>query len=57
MTASFGVASLSADDKTMADVIVRADSALYRSKREGRNRVELETSTNLGSNEADLQPI
>jgi diguanylate cyclase (GGDEF)-like protein len=57
MTASFGVASLSAEDKNMADVIVRADSALYRSKREGRNRVELETPTKLGSNEADLQPI
>ena len=57
MTASFGVASLSAEDKSMADVIVRADSALYRSKREGRNRVELETSTKLGSNEAGLQPI
>lgn len=44
MTASFGVATLSNDDSSMQEVIVRADTALYRSKRDGRNRVELESS-------------
>ena len=44
MTASFGVATLSANDTCLTDVIVRADRALYRSKREGRNRVDLESS-------------
>ena len=44
MTASFGVATLSGDDTCLTDAIVRADRALYRSKREGRNRVDLESS-------------
>jgi diguanylate cyclase (GGDEF)-like protein len=57
MTASFGIASLQPVDRSMADVIVRADSALYRSKREGRNRVELESSAQLDSGEGDLQPV
>lgn len=44
MTASFGVATISRNDTCLTDVIVRADRALYRSKREGRNRVDLESS-------------
>ncbi len=44
MTASFGVAALSDKDTCMTDIIVRADKALYRSKRAGRNRVDLESS-------------
>jgi diguanylate cyclase (GGDEF)-like protein len=57
MTASFGIASLQPVDRSMADAIVRADSALYRSKREGRNRVELESTARLDSGEGDLQPV
>ena len=43
MTASFGVATISGNDTCLTDVIVRADRALYRSKREGRNRVGRES--------------
>ena len=57
MTASFGVATLSPADDTMADVIVRADTALYRSKRDGRNRVELESSQMLKASDGKLQPV
>jgi diguanylate cyclase (GGDEF)-like protein len=43
VTASFGVADVSANakpaDAQAADALARADAALYRSKREGRNRV------------------
>lgn len=38
-TASFGVASFSADDGDVDDVLERADRALYRAKETGRNRV------------------
>lgn len=48
MTASFGVATISKRDTCLTDVVVRADRALYRSKREGRNRVDLESSQVLG---------
>ena len=44
MTASFGVATLNASDTCLSDTIVRADRALYRSKRAGRNQVDLESS-------------
>ena len=44
MTASFGVAALSERDTCLSDVIIRADEALYRSKRAGRNRVDLDSS-------------
>lgn len=44
MTASFGVATISDNDTCLTDIIVRADRALYRSKRAGRNRVDLESS-------------
>jgi diguanylate cyclase (GGDEF)-like protein len=39
VTASFGVAELRADDADLADVVRRADEALYRAKEAGRNRV------------------
>ncbi|MEM1090452.1 MAG: diguanylate cyclase [Pseudomonadota bacterium] len=42
ITASFGVATLREDDHTMDDLLQRADRAMYRSKRDGRNRVSLE---------------
>jgi diguanylate cyclase (GGDEF)-like protein len=44
MTASFGVASISDKDSVMEDIVMRADKALYRSKRAGRNQVDLESS-------------
>ena len=47
MTASFGVSVLSDKDTCLTDAIVRADAALYRSKRDGRNRVDLESSQKL----------
>jgi diguanylate cyclase (GGDEF)-like protein len=39
VTASFGVAELREDDADLADVVRRADEALYRAKETGRNRV------------------
>ena len=39
ITCSFGVAQFSGEDTT-AQVFERADQALYRAKRAGRNRVE-----------------
>jgi PleD family two-component response regulator len=57
MTASFGVASLSDRDTCLADAIVRADEALYRSKRAGRNRVDLDSSQYLRAADGSLQPI
>lgn len=42
LTASFGVAALSADDRILADIIKRADRALYASKEAGRNRTTID---------------
>ncbi len=39
VTASFGVATLEADDDGVAPLVRRADAALYEAKRSGRNRV------------------
>ena len=44
MTASFGVATVNSSDNCLSDTITRADRALYRSKRGGRNQVDLESS-------------
>jgi diguanylate cyclase (GGDEF)-like protein len=42
-TASFGVASLRQGEE-IAQLLARADAALYRAKRNGRNRVELQSA-------------
>lgn len=39
-TASLGLASIEAGEATLDELLARADSALYRAKAEGRNRVE-----------------
>jgi diguanylate cyclase (GGDEF)-like protein len=43
ITASFGVASISAATLDSADLIAQADAALYAAKTQGRNRVALST--------------
>lgn len=39
ITASLGLANLTSDNETGAELIARADQALYRAKQSGRNRV------------------
>jgi two-component system cell cycle response regulator len=39
VTISIGIASLANAADTAADILKRADQALYRAKRDGRNRV------------------
>ncbi|MDH4126315.1 MAG: GGDEF domain-containing protein [Gammaproteobacteria bacterium] len=55
MTASFGVAAISDKDASLADVVIKADRALYRSKRAGRNRVDLESSQTLRALDGSLK--
>jgi diguanylate cyclase (GGDEF)-like protein len=57
MTASFGVATISDKDTSLADTILRADRALYRSKRAGRNQVDLESSQLMLAIDGTLKPI
>ena len=57
MTASFGVACISNKDDCLSDVVVRADLALYRSKRDGRNRVDLESSQLMRTADGSLEPV
>jgi len=40
VTASFGIAALNSHDTSMESLMARADTALYRAKNGGRNRVE-----------------
>lgn len=42
LTASFGVAAMTPGDRTLADIIKRADRALYASKQAGRNRTTID---------------
>jgi PleD family two-component response regulator len=57
MTASFGVATLSLNDSSMTDAVIRADRALYRSKRAGRSRVDLESSQIMRGSDGTLKPV
>ena len=57
MTASFGVAAISEKDRSLTDVIARADRALYRSKRAGRNRVDLESSQKVRAIDGSLEMV
>ena len=44
VTISIGIATLDRKGEPIADVIKRADQALYRAKRDGRNRVVLDAA-------------
>jgi len=44
LTASFGCVQFEAQDKTIDDLILRADECLYDAKRQGKNRVVISTS-------------
>jgi len=57
MTASFGVATASDNDTCLTDIVVRADRALYRSKRAGRNRVDLESSQLMRALDGTLKSV
>jgi len=57
MTSSFGVAAISENDKSLDDMVRRADRALYRSKRAGRNQVDLESSQLMLAADGTLRPI
>ena len=57
MTSSFGVAAISDQDTSLDDMVRRADRALYRSKRAGRNQVDLESSQMTLSENGTLRPI
>ncbi|HKR27630.1 MAG TPA: diguanylate cyclase, partial [Acidobacteriaceae bacterium] len=46
LTASFGVATC-APHESAPELLSRADMALYRSKREGRNRVRVDCGTKV----------
>lgn len=56
MTSSFGVAAISKDDDSLEDIVLRADRALYRSKRGGRNQVDLESSQIVRKADGTLVP-
>ena len=57
MTSSFGVAEISDKDSSLDDMVRRADRALYRSKRAGRNQVDLESSQHLLTDDGRLKPV
>lgn len=45
VTVSIGVSEANAHEKSISHALARADEALYKAKRNGRNRVELERTT------------
>jgi diguanylate cyclase (GGDEF)-like protein len=55
VTASLGVTALRADEAP-SRVIERGDALMYRAKRSGRNRVEVEDGGTDGAGSADVQP-
>ena len=55
MTASIGVSAIAERDTELGDAIERADEALYRCKRDGRDRVDLESSQRLERLDEALQ--
>ena len=57
MTSSFGVATISENDTSLDDIVLRADRALYRSKRAGRNQVDLESSQLMRAADGSLVPV
>lgn len=57
MTSSFGVSAISENDKALDDLVLRADRALYRSKRAGRNQVDLESSQLMLAEDGTLKPV
>lgn len=57
MTSSFGVAAVSEKDKELDDMVRRADRALYRSKRAGRNQVDLESSQLMLAPDGTLKAV
>ncbi len=57
MTSSFGVAAISEKDTTLDDMVRRADRAMYRSKRAGRNQVDLESSQLMLALDGSLKPV
>ncbi len=57
MTSSFGVAAISENDLSLDDMVRRADRAMYRSKRAGRNQVDLESSQLMLALDGTLKPI
>ncbi|GER07558.1 GGDEF domain-containing protein [Iodidimonas muriae] len=52
ITASFGIAAFSPGE-SLEDFVQRADEALYRAKRDGRNRVEIATDSDLQHHNTD----
>jgi diguanylate cyclase (GGDEF)-like protein len=57
MTSSFGVAAIADTDTCLSDVIIKADRALYRSKRAGRNRVDLESSQMMRAADGSFETV
>jgi GGDEF domain-containing protein len=57
MTSSFGVAAISENDLSLDDMVLRADRAMYRSKRAGRNQVDLESSQLMLALDGTLKPV